>query len=108
MSRSVGDFLTTFPISARKVGCAAPAVLCWHRRDSVLRSLGRPRFMHDLPLITTMAAECTTAWVFGLITHNLNLTPIVGYQLSGVAIGLLTAGFIGDERLAAQLAELGV
>lgn len=64
--------------------------------------------MHDLPLITTMAAAFTAAWVLGLITQRLGLSPIVGYLLAGVAIGPHTPGFVGDAHLASQLAEMGV
>jgi CPA2 family monovalent cation:H+ antiporter-2 len=64
--------------------------------------------MHDLPLITTIAAAFTAAWVLGLITQRLKLSPIVGYLLAGVVIGPHTPGFVGDAALATQLAEIGV
>jgi CPA2 family monovalent cation:H+ antiporter-2 len=63
---------------------------------------------HELPLITTIAAAFTAAWVLGLITQRLKLSPIVGYLLAGIVIGPHTPGFVGDAHLAAQLAELGV
>ena len=68
----------------------------------------RLRPMHHPPLITTIAAAFTAAWVLGLITQRLRLSPIVGYLLAGVAIGPHTPGFVGDASLAPQLAELGV
>ncbi|HVZ95139.1 MAG TPA: cation:proton antiporter [Phycisphaerales bacterium] len=64
--------------------------------------------MHDLPLLTTIAAAFAAAWVLGLITQKFGLSPIVGYLLAGVAIGPHTPGFVGDEHLAQQLAEVGV
>ena len=64
--------------------------------------------MHDLPLITTIAAAFTAAWVLGLITQRLRMSPIVGYLLAGIVIGPYTPGFVGDAKIAAQLAELGV
>ncbi|MCC7147441.1 MAG: cation:proton antiporter [Phycisphaeraceae bacterium] len=64
--------------------------------------------MHDLPLISTLAAAFTAAWVLGLITQKLQLSPIVGYLLAGVVIGPHTPGFVGDVHLAQQLAEVGV
>src|ERR687891_407279 len=64
--------------------------------------------MHDLPLITSIAAAFTAAWVLGLITQRLRLSPIVGYLLAGIAIGPHTPGFSGDIAIAQQLAELGV
>src|SRR5688500_10264572 len=64
--------------------------------------------MHDLPLITTLAAAFTAAWVLGIITQKLKLSPIVGYLLAGIVIGPHTPGFVGDIGLATQLAEVGV
>ena len=64
--------------------------------------------MHDLPLITTIAAAFTAAWVLGIITQRLRLSPLVGYLLAGIAIGPHTPGFVGDVGLATQLAEVGV
>ncbi|CAN5408481.1 cation:proton antiporter [soil metagenome] len=64
--------------------------------------------MHELPLITTIAAAFSAAWVLGIITHKLKLSPIVGYLLAGIVIGPHTPGFIGNLDLAQQLAELGV
>src|SRR5688500_3929746 len=64
--------------------------------------------MHDLPLITTLAAAFTAAWVLGIITQKLKLSPIVGYLLAGIVIGPHTPGFVGDAPLATQLAEVGV
>ena len=63
---------------------------------------------HDLPLLSTIAAAFAAAWVFGLITQRLGLSPIVGYLLAGVAIGPYTPGFVGDTAMASQLAEVGV
>jgi CPA2 family monovalent cation:H+ antiporter-2 len=64
--------------------------------------------MHDLPLITTIAAAFTAAWLLGLLTQWLKLSPIVGYLLAGVIIGPHTPGFVADIHLATQLAEVGV
>lgn len=64
--------------------------------------------MHDLPLLTTIAAGFAAAWILGLITHRIGLSPIVGYLLAGVVIGPYTPGFVGDKQLAQQLAEIGV
>lgn len=62
----------------------------------------------ELPLLTTIASAFTAAWVLGIITQRLKLSPIVGYLLAGVAIGPHTPGFVGDLNLAHQLAEIGV
>lgn len=64
--------------------------------------------LENQPLLTTIAAAFAAAWVLGLITQRLGLSPIVGYLLAGVVIGPYTAGFTGDVNLAQQLAEIGV
>lgn len=64
--------------------------------------------MHDFPLIATIAAGFTAAWVLGLLAQWLRLSPIVGYLLAGILIGPHTPGFRGDMHLAHQLAEVGV
>jgi CPA2 family monovalent cation:H+ antiporter-2 len=63
---------------------------------------------HDLPLITTIAVSFTAAWILGILTQKIGLSPIVGYLLAGVVVGPHTPGFVGDLKLAQQLAELGV
>lgn len=64
--------------------------------------------MHDLSLISTIAAGFTAAWLLGLLTQWLKMSPIVGYLLAGVIIGPHTPGFVGDQAIANQLAEVGV
>lgn len=64
--------------------------------------------MHDLSLISTIAAGFTAAWLLGLLTQKLKLSPIVGYLLAGVLIGPHSPGFVGDVGIATQLAEMGV
>src|SRR6185436_15169668 len=64
--------------------------------------------MHGLPLLTTIAAGFAAAWLLGLVTQRIGLSPIVGYLLAGVVIGPYTAGFVGDPTIAQQLAEIGV
>jgi len=64
--------------------------------------------LEGLPLIRTIAAAFAAAWVLGIITQKLGLSPIVGYLLAGVLISPHTPGFAGDPELAHQLAEVGV
>ncbi len=64
--------------------------------------------MHDISLITTIALGLSAALVFGLLARQLGLSPIVGYLVAGVAVGPHTPGFVGDVKIAAQLAEIGV
>jgi monovalent cation:H+ antiporter-2, CPA2 family len=64
--------------------------------------------MHDISLITTIALGLSGALLFGLLAKRVGLSPIVGYLLAGVAIGPHTPGFVGDAKIASQLAEIGV
>ena len=65
--------------------------------------------MHDLPLLTTIAAAFAAAWVLGIITQGLKLSPIVGYLLAGIAHRPAHARLSSAIRqLATQLAEIGV
>lgn len=64
--------------------------------------------MHDMPLLNTIAAGFAAAWVLGLITQRIGLSPIVGYLLAGVMIGPHTPGYVGDDTSAQQLSEIGV
>src|SRR5687768_7367630 len=53
----------------------------------------------DLPLITTIAVSFTAAWVLGILTQKIGLSPIVGYLLAGIVVGPHTPGFVGDIKL---------
>ncbi|HEY2894226.1 MAG TPA: cation:proton antiporter, partial [Pirellulales bacterium] len=64
--------------------------------------------MHEIDLILTLTAGLAVALVFGYITQRIGLSPIVGYLLAGVAVGPHTPGFVADQHLAEQLAEIGV
>ena len=64
--------------------------------------------MHEIPLITTIALALSAALLFGLIARRLGLSPIVGYLIAGVLIGPYTPGVVGDAKIAAELAEIGV
>jgi CPA2 family monovalent cation:H+ antiporter-2 len=64
--------------------------------------------LHELPLLTTIAAALCIAFAGGLIARRLGLPTLVGYLLAGVAIGPFTPGFVGDWHAISQLAELGV
>lgn len=63
---------------------------------------------HNLDLLLTLAAGLIGALAFGYFTHRLGLSPIVGYLLAGILVGPHTPGFVANQQLAAQLAEVGV
>ena len=60
------------------------------------------------PLISTIVIALALAWVLGSIAHRLRLPPLVGYLIAGVLIGPATPGFVADQTLASELAEIGV
>ncbi|MES2660789.1 MAG: cation:proton antiporter [Verrucomicrobiota bacterium] len=64
--------------------------------------------MHHLDLILTLSGGLTAALVFGYITLRLGLSPIVGYLCAGIVVSSNTPGFVADEGLAKQMAEIGV
>lgn len=63
---------------------------------------------HDTPLITMIVAGLVLAYIFGMVANRLRLPPLVGYLLAGVLVGPYTPGFVADQALGAELAELGV
>jgi CPA2 family monovalent cation:H+ antiporter-2 len=63
---------------------------------------------HGTSLITTIAAGLVLAFGFGLAAHRLHISPLVGYLLAGIIVGPFTPGFVADQELANQLAEIGV
>jgi CPA2 family monovalent cation:H+ antiporter-2 len=63
---------------------------------------------HYTPLITTIVAALTLAWAFAAVAHKVKLPPLVGYLLAGIVIGPFTPGYVADQNLASQLAEIGV
>jgi CPA2 family monovalent cation:H+ antiporter-2 len=63
---------------------------------------------HYTPLIATIVAGLVLAFIFGAIAHRLRISPLVGYLLAGVLAGPYTPGFVADQALANELAELGV
>jgi CPA2 family monovalent cation:H+ antiporter-2 len=63
---------------------------------------------HQTPLIATLVAALGLAFVFGAIANRLRLPSVVGYVIAGVMIGPFTPGFVADQTLARQLAEVGI
>jgi CPA2 family monovalent cation:H+ antiporter-2 len=63
---------------------------------------------HDTPLIATIVAGLGLAFLFGAVAQRLRIPPLVGYLLAGVAAGPFTPGYVADQALATELAEIGV
>ncbi len=64
--------------------------------------------LHDMPLIRDDRRGLGLAFVFGTLANRFGISPIVGYLLAGVSVGPFTPGFVADQGLATELAELGV
>ena len=64
--------------------------------------------MHDLSVLITFAVGLTGALLFGYIAVRLNVSPIIGYLLAGVAVGPFTPGVVANHAVAQQFAEIGV
>jgi CPA2 family monovalent cation:H+ antiporter-2 len=59
-------------------------------------------------LIALLAVGFGLAFVLGAIASRLKLSPLLGYLLAGVLIGPSTPGFVADEGLAQEVADVGV
>ena len=81
----------------------------WARGAFVREQFAKRIFlMAHLDLILTLTGGLLAALALGLITHRIGLSPIVGYLLAGVAVGSHTPGFVANQAMADQLAEVGV
>lgn len=64
--------------------------------------------MHAGPLIAILCAGFVLAFAMGALAHRLRVSPLIGYLLAGVVIGPFTPGYVADQGLANELAEIGV
>ncbi len=64
--------------------------------------------MHHTPLLTTLAVGFVLAFLLGALANRLRISPLVGYLLAGVLAGPFTPGFVADQALSQEIAELGV
>jgi CPA2 family monovalent cation:H+ antiporter-2 len=63
---------------------------------------------HHTPLIATIVAGLSLSFLLGALAQRLRLSPLVGYLLAGIMVGPFTPGFVADQDLATELAEIGV
>mgnify|MGYP002398440116 CR=1 FL=1 len=65
--------------------------------------------MHgEMPLISTIVGGIVLAFLLGLVAQRLRLPPLVGYLFAGILVGPYTPGFVADQMLVPELAEIGV
>ena len=62
---------------------------------------------HHTPLISTIVIGLVLAFALGALAHRFRLSPLIGYLLAGVLVGPFTPGYVADQGLANQLAEIG-
>ena len=63
---------------------------------------------HHTSLIALLCVGFVMAFALGMLAQRLRMSPLVGYLLAGVIVGPFTPGFVADQTLAPQLAEVGV
>jgi CPA2 family monovalent cation:H+ antiporter-2 len=63
---------------------------------------------HATPLITTIVVGFVLAFSFGVAAQRLRVSPLVGYLVAGILMGPFTPGYVADQNLANELAEIGV
>jgi CPA2 family monovalent cation:H+ antiporter-2 len=63
---------------------------------------------HHTPLISTIVVALVLAFILGALANRFRISPLVGYLLAGVLIGPFTPGYVADQGLATDLAEIGV
>jgi CPA2 family monovalent cation:H+ antiporter-2 len=63
---------------------------------------------HHTPLISTIVVALVLAFIFGVLAQRLRFSPLVGYLIAGILISPFTPGYVADQGIANELAEIGV
>jgi CPA2 family monovalent cation:H+ antiporter-2 len=63
---------------------------------------------HHTPLISTIVVALVLAFMFGVLAQRLRFSPLVGYLAAGILISPFTPGYVADQGIANELAEIGV
>ncbi len=63
---------------------------------------------HHSPLIATVTAGFVLAFLLGALANRLRIPTLVGYMVAGIVVGPFTPGFVADQQIASELAEIGV
>lgn len=66
------------------------------------------RMTHNTPLISTVVVGLVLAFALGALAQRVRVSPLVGYLLAGVLMGPFTPGFVADQNIANELAEIGI
>jgi CPA2 family monovalent cation:H+ antiporter-2 len=60
------------------------------------------------PFIATVVISLALAYAGGVTARTIGLPNIVGYLAAGILVGPYTPGFVADQHLSTELAEIGV
>jgi CPA2 family monovalent cation:H+ antiporter-2 len=63
---------------------------------------------HETPLIATIVGGIVLAFLLGLVAVRFRLSPLIGYLAAGVIAGPFTPGYVANQDIANELAEMGV
>lgn len=63
---------------------------------------------HNTPLISTVVVGLVLAFILGALVQRVRVSPLVGYLIAGVLMGPFTPGFVADQNIANELAEIGI
>ena len=59
-------------------------------------------------LLSTLVVCLVAAFAGGLTARSIKLPPLLGYILAGTMIGPFTPGFVANQQVASELADVGV
>ena len=63
---------------------------------------------HSPSLLATIAVSLALAYGCGVLARLAKLPPLIGYLAAGMVVGPFTPGFVADQRITDELAEIGV
>jgi CPA2 family monovalent cation:H+ antiporter-2 len=64
--------------------------------------------IHASGLLSTLVVSLAFAFAGGMAARMLRLPTLVGYLLAGVIVGPFTPGVVADQKIALELADIGV
>ncbi|MBB5054920.1 CPA2 family monovalent cation:H+ antiporter-2 [Afipia massiliensis] len=59
-------------------------------------------------MISTVVVGLVLAFILGALAQRVRISPLVGYLLAGVVMGPFTPGYVADQNIANELAEIGI
>ena len=59
-------------------------------------------------VFTALTTGLVLAFILGTLAHRIRVSPLVGYLMAGVLMGPFTPGYVADQNIANELAEIGI